>query len=382
MSRCKICCKAVKKDHKAMECDYCKTWIHIKCANMSEEEYEHYDKLTSSFWFCEIDKPVVQQFLDEKISLAGLKNDIMSEITAFKAELKNIDQNIQKSQLSFAEVTKMNNPSKNNTKITTMQNVVNKANGVIVRARDDTGAMSSQIITSEIKAKVDLARIGAGVTAVKNINKNGCFLGTISKEDSNKLERELINKLGDQFSVYQPTKRSPQLFITGIEREYEEGQLENEILSTNPGFTEEDEIKVVHKKKVSTNRRREQSQSWMYILQAKDETFGKLCDKHIMVDFGHHRVREHINITRCFNCQNYGHKADKCSSSTICARCAKTHSTKECHEENNLKCINCEEANSKGANYKTNHKCGDYECSQHQIMKENYRSRVSYPSSW
>ena len=44
---------------------------------------------------------------------------------------------------------------------------------------------------------------------------------------------------------------------------------------------------------------------------------------------------------QCFNCQSYGHIAAKCSSVTVCGKCASTdHSTSDCNSQI-FKCINC-----------------------------------------
>jgi len=48
---CRICDKAVANSHKAIECDICRCWIHIKCNNISSKDYEHL-KHDNSPWFC------------------------------------------------------------------------------------------------------------------------------------------------------------------------------------------------------------------------------------------------------------------------------------------------------------------------------------------
>ena len=40
-SPCGICQKAVAKSHKAIECDLCKRWIHIKCNFISNQFYNN-----------------------------------------------------------------------------------------------------------------------------------------------------------------------------------------------------------------------------------------------------------------------------------------------------------------------------------------------------
>jgi hypothetical protein len=46
-------------------------------------------------------------------------------------------------------------------------------------------------------------------------------------------------------------------------------------------------------------------------------------------------------ITQCFKCQGYGHRAAHCRGKETCAKCSKDHSTKECPNDVDIKCVNC-----------------------------------------
>ena len=48
---CKLCCKPVAKNHRALCCDICDQWVHIKCNNVSPGDYELL-KTSVSPWFC------------------------------------------------------------------------------------------------------------------------------------------------------------------------------------------------------------------------------------------------------------------------------------------------------------------------------------------
>ena len=37
---CRVCCKAVGVRHRAIECDLCKTWVHIKCNKLDQNDYQ------------------------------------------------------------------------------------------------------------------------------------------------------------------------------------------------------------------------------------------------------------------------------------------------------------------------------------------------------
>lgn len=51
-------------------------------------------------------------------------------------------------------------------------------------------------------------------------------------------------------------------------------------------------------------------------------------------------VVEDIQVTRCFNCSGYNHRADKCSNKVACPRCSGEHKLARCNNQE-VQCINC-----------------------------------------
>ena len=48
---CKICDNPVAKNHKAIECDNCGLWVHIKCNKINTQTYKYLQK-ESCAWYC------------------------------------------------------------------------------------------------------------------------------------------------------------------------------------------------------------------------------------------------------------------------------------------------------------------------------------------
>ena len=48
---CKTCNNPVAKDGKAVECDNCGLWIHIKCNKINTQTYKYLQK-ESCAWYC------------------------------------------------------------------------------------------------------------------------------------------------------------------------------------------------------------------------------------------------------------------------------------------------------------------------------------------
>ena len=48
---CKICKKSVNSNHKSIQCDLCDNWIHIKCNNLNDIDYNSL-KNSNEPWYC------------------------------------------------------------------------------------------------------------------------------------------------------------------------------------------------------------------------------------------------------------------------------------------------------------------------------------------
>ena len=73
---CGICCKPVACNHRAVQCDVCDLWIHIKCNSTSPNEYE---KLMNSeeHWSC-------NKCFNENIPFSETPNEILKLINQGK----------------------------------------------------------------------------------------------------------------------------------------------------------------------------------------------------------------------------------------------------------------------------------------------------------
>lgn len=58
--KCSICKKAVAKNHRATLCDGCHLWCHIKCGNISPDQYKTLQNQTSFEWYCPLCENIKQ----------------------------------------------------------------------------------------------------------------------------------------------------------------------------------------------------------------------------------------------------------------------------------------------------------------------------------
>lgn len=119
------------------------------------------------------------------------------------------------------------------------------------------------------------------------------------------------------------------LHITGIDADIEKEEIKTEINKYSENAT--DEVTIRSLRPMSDGN------------QAATVTIGKETAKKIVaqgrieVGWNMCRVRERVNILRCFKCLNFGHRATECAGedkSDSCLKCGKTgHRAKECKNE-------------------------------------------------
>lgn len=50
--KCSVCSKTVASNHKALSCDQCEKWCHIRCGNVKLSDYKNLQRLTTFEWSC------------------------------------------------------------------------------------------------------------------------------------------------------------------------------------------------------------------------------------------------------------------------------------------------------------------------------------------
>ncbi|KAJ3631944.1 hypothetical protein MTP99_013044 [Tenebrio molitor] len=70
-----------------------------------------------------------------------------------------------------------------------------------------------------------------------------------------------------------------------------------------------------------------------------------------------HNIRDFLTVTRCYNCQRFGHIAKHCRSEQQCGYCSSTENeSRDCRHklgESKHQCANCIRSGNKDANHHT-----------------------------
>ena len=109
-----------------------------------------------------------------------------------------------------------------------------------------------------------------------------------------------------------------------------------------------------------------------------------LTKKRVYIGWSSCAIYEHVDVVRCFKCQEYNHISSSCKSTvTTCCFCSKSHDgVKKCpHKENEklFKCANCVKANEKyGVDVDVNHSVMSLHCPVLRKKIEQKRKNIRY----
>lgn len=89
------------------------------------------------------------------------------------------------------------------------------------------------------------------------------------------------------------------------------------------------------------------------------------------------KVKEYVDVVRCFKCQGIGHIGMVCrDEEQTCGRCAEKHKTENCRvNDENVKCCNCLKEGRK-----ERHPATWLRCEVYRRAEERYLKSVNYES--
>src|SRR5436190_13558661 len=90
------------------------------------------------------------------------------------------------------------------------------------------------------------------------------------------------------------------------------------------------------------------------------------------------RVKDYVDVARCYKCQRYGHVAKHCSSEKpSCSHCAMEHDYKDCPDKNKKEkacCVNCKREKREN----TKHEAGWRKCPSYEKAVKRQNGKTDY----
>ncbi|XP_050561561.1 uncharacterized protein LOC126912615 [Spodoptera frugiperda] len=238
------------------------------------------------------------------------------------------------------------------------------------RTSEDTKSLVQKIISPE--------ELKLHVRGLKKVRNGGVLIRTENKGDIEKL-RNSTKLMSSGLTVEETPKRRPRIAVVGVpvaltEREvfdciYEQNLSEKLANSTRESFLAT--VKLSHKSG------KKGLPTCNYILEVSAAVRKVLINQgRIFINWTSCPVRDFTIVTRCFNCQQFGHAAKFCrETSPTCNHCGETgHSHKECNSKSSPpQCATC-----KRFKKKCDHQTGDAECPARKYAEINYINSIDY----
>lgn len=215
-----------------------------------------------------------------------------------------------------------------------------------------------------LKSKVDIEKIDVNIQRMRK-NAKGDLVLTVDGgvEKASCLQKE-ISKIG-RCEVSSRKRFRTSIFILGMDESITKDEVREAIIrDTGAGVLAED-IKRVTKGRYDLQTA---------LVDLPEETASKLlAAKHIRIGWSNCAIREKVNLTRCYRCLEFGHRARECKSEKNrmedCLNCgASGHKSNEC--KNSPSCIIC------GVE---GHRADSIRCPQYKAEIEKLRRARSAP---
>ncbi|XP_054259232.1 golgin subfamily A member 6-like protein 22 [Macrosteles quadrilineatus] len=264
--------------------------------------------------------------------------------------------------VSYSAVLKKDTPMV--PRVTGMKGPVVQAPKQII-VRHDT--LETEEVTKTLKKLVRPSEIGLKVKRLINI-KNGVIIEAENEDGvQNLMKQETLKEAG--LKVERPEKKKPFIMIYDVSAKLTEDEVKEEIFSRNMGesqiveadFKQEFAVRHRYKDLRSTGKR------CHVVVECSVRVKNWLRRKErIFVEWQSCRVKDYVDVARCFKCQKFGHVAKHCKSETpACSHCAGEHDYKDCPnkgKKEKVRCINCVRDKKENSKHEArSRKCPAYE---------------------
>jgi hypothetical protein len=217
---------------------------------------------------------------------------------------------------------------------------------LIIKGDNAMKKIKEGIKPSSLNVSIDLCR--------ENPNKE-VVLKMSSSADADKMSLQIKSMFSD-FAIRKPSQLAPRFEVLGLSLDTKEEEIVNTVLTNNKEILGDSGLKLVRVQKNPRNM--------TAIFEASGAAFKRVIENgKIMTEWQRLKVRESLNVDRCFKCLEFGHLKKDCKATLTCHRCAsQEHVAKDCEVEVK-KCVVCVKHNSQfKTQLSTEHSCLDAQC--------------------
>lgn len=364
MAYCLRCEIEFKRSEKSVvKCIICEEKYHGKCVKLTDEEIAlliNNDFINFTCKTC--------SKMGVLTEIKELKNIIQDLIKVVNEQKESIDNN---SEL----INKIGNKLEINSGNTqTYSETLNKNREILlIKPKND---QNNEITRKDLKVNIDPSKLAIGVENVKNIKNGGVIINCSDANSKGIMKNKVVEVMGDKYKVEEGQLKKPKIMIVGAEEDFLEMENEEVLKAIIEQNNKNWDGKVSVVKKYS--KRNKKNSTNIVIEVEPDIHVNILKTGKINIGWKKCVTYEYFDITRCFNCAGYNHKANKCTNNTACFKCGENHKTDKCRSDI-IKCINCTVITQKyKVNLNADHYAYDLNCPCYKKCIERESNKIKY----
>ena len=168
---CPACKKAVKRADKALECEICNNWVHIKCENLNEAEYAFLGEHKSLHWYCNGCNTHFAKLLSVVANMKMGQEELGKRVSEIEHQVKLTELGVNEVKTEIVQINdKIENLDVTNQMKTTIDTRIAK---VVSKFNSEIDALKQQNTALEVKLETAIeAKLAGCLETVETIKAN------------------------------------------------------------------------------------------------------------------------------------------------------------------------------------------------------------------
>ena len=267
------------------------------------------------------------------------------------------------------------------TQINSFSAAIKTAPKIVMKKAPGTESLSIDQIDSKMKSA--LKNVQVNKTHVKNADT--LFIEVSDEQNLSAAIGQLQSEFSD-FNVEESKKVAPKLTVMNVPLDISETDFIAEIRAKDSFLTRcldegEDEFQVI--KSWNMKNRAGNPSSRKMAVKCSPRVRNHIVERsggYVYLNLLRCKVYDRFYVPQCYHCQKYNHFSRACpdkEKAPTCAKCAGTHDTKGCNNNNVRKCVNCIRAKES----KKDHFSFALECPSLEKAQRLLKSNTNYNES-
>lgn len=305
--------------------------------------------------------------------LLKCKSSDASDKTLLESVGKLMDEKLQKQSaapMSYREATTRNVPTIKSVRTTRPAKTVQK-HKVIVKPTAKCAGVKCAEDTKRILTSKKQEQYGVKVDRIVTLRDNSVLLESACASVLKLGDSELLKSLNLEAKPI--SKNWPRMQVLDVPEKITAEEMEENLRQKQnlPEYVPENFLGKIFKFGGSNKKQGSSTTTWIVEVHPAARNYFSQVGR-IFTSWRSHTIRDFVLVSRCYQCQRFGHIAKFCTSQKQCGFCASTeHESKDCTSREKPechKCANCLRSGAREVNHHTaQDKCPIY---QHRLQEK------------